>query len=399
MKKILLFGAALIAAMSLNAQETITCAEAAQVMPAQDGAETEVAYTVVGYVTKVVSNPSPSRTDANVMQQRFWMDDVKGSAETVNCYWCDLPDEYKTDGLNVGDKISVTGKIINYQNKPEFKNAPITMIERANVNVETYDVSVCEALEEGGSMNPGDISTDIFRVAGRVRGTVEVNQYNQNTFEMACGTDIFKAYLCIVEENAELGKGDSVIVEGKLQNYNGTIEISNGTVTLIEKGQGEGEIEAVNVARAIEIAMALPQNGTTADRYAITGYVDSIAIAYNAQYNNITFFMTDDMENPTYDFEAYRVSCTQEQADRIFIGRKVTVTAALQRYYKAANEEQGLPEIDLAETVAGGELEIIAGEGIENTMTDEKAIKRIEDGQVIIIRNGIKYNVIGAEVK
>lgn len=400
MKKIFTFAALLFAAMSMNAQETITCAEAAQLMPAQQNAETEVAYTVVGYVTKLESNPSPSRTDANVMQQRFWMDDVKGSAQTVNCYWCDLPDEYKTDGLNVGDKISVTGKIINYGDKPEFKNAPITMIERASVNVETYDVSVCEALEEGGSMNPGDVSMDIFRVAGRIRGTVETNNYSQSTFEMACGESIFKAYLCLVEENAELGKGDSVIVVGKLQNYNGLIEISNGTVELIEKSQVEEVIISANVAEAVAAAMALPNSGITADRYAITGYVDSIATAYDAGYGNISFFMTDDMANPTYNFEAYRVKCTADEAALITIGRKVIVTAALQHYYKAADPDKELPEINLAETVAGGTIELIYGEGIDNVPGDKiQGTKVIENGVLYLIYDGKKYNVQGAEIK
>ena len=394
MKKILLFGAALMAAMSINA-ETITCAQAVTLMPAQAGAETEVDYTVVGYVTKIVSNPSPSRTDANVMQQRFWMDDVKGSAETVNCYWCDLPDEYKTEGLNVGDKISVTGKIINYDNKPEFKNAPVTMIERANVNVETFDVSVCEALEEGASLNAGDVTTDIFRVHGRIRGTVEVNTYGQSTFEMACEESIFKAYLCKGPADVEFGKGDSVVVVGKLYNYNGTIEISNGTIELVEKGSGEEEIREVSVEYATIMVMDMPNGATTADRYAVTGYIDSIQTVYSEQYSNISFFMTDNMANPKYDFLAYRVKCTADEAALLTVGRKVKVTATLQHFYKEAD---GVVT-NMAETVAGGTVEIIYGEGIENTFDNAKAVKTIENGQVVIIRNGVKYNVIGAEMK
>ena len=398
MKKIFTFAAMCFAALSINAQEPIaaTCAEAAAAMPAQNGSETQDVYIVTGYITNTNGAISPSRTDASIDQQTFYMDDVKGSKKTLQGYWCNLPGH---EALNVGDKISLTGKILNYNNTPEIKNGDVVIIERAVVHIDTIDASVCEALEEGGSLNAGDYSDDVFRVYGRVKGQDQVNNNGQHTFEMACGEDIFKPYNCNGAEGLELGKGDSVVVIGKLYNYSGTIEISNGRVELIEKSQVEEVITAVNVAGAIEVVMALAQGATTPDRYAVTGYVDSIATAFDAGYGNISFFMTDDMENPTYDFEAYRVKCTQEQADRIFIGRKVTVTAALQRYYKAANEEQGLPEIDLAETVAGGILEIIAGEGIENTMTDEKAIKRIEDGQVIIIRNGIKYNVIGAEVK
>ena len=394
MKKIFTFAAMMFAAMTINAQTAVTCAEAAAAMPAQSGSETEDVYVVTGYVTN--TNGSISKG-----QQTFFMDDVKGSKKTLQGYWCNLPAAEVEAGtpLNVGDKITVTGKIMNYNNTPEIKNGDVAILERATVNIDTIDASVCEALEEGSSLNDKDYSDDVFRVYGRLKGQDQVNNNGQHTFEMACGESIFKPYNCNGEEGLELGKGDSVVVIGKLYNYGGVIEISNGKVELIEKSQEQEVITAVNVAGAVEIAMALANGATTEDRYAITGYVDSIAIAYSEQYNNISFFMTDDMENPTYDFEAYRVSCTPEQAARIFIGRKVTVTAAIQHYYKAANEEQGLAEINLAETVAGGALEIIPGEGIENTMTDEKATKRLENGQVIIIRNGVKYNAIGVEVK
>lgn len=396
MKKIFLFCAAMMAAMTMSAQQTITCAQAKELMPAQQNDETEVEYIVVGYVTALLSNPSPSRTDANVNQQRFYMDDEKGSVKTVNCYWCDLPAEYKEDGLNVGDKISVKGKIINYNNEPEIKNGPITMIERASINIDTYDVNTCEALEEGASLNAGDTSDDIFRVHGRLKGVDDKNSYGQHTFEMACGEDAFKAYLC-AGADLELGKGDSVVVIGKLYNYNGTIEISNGKVELIEKSQEEEVILPATVAEATSIALALDNNKTTADRYAITGYVDSIASEYNEQYGNISFYMTDDMENPTYTFEAYRVKVYEWQAARIVKGVQVTVTASLQHYHKDATDTQ--EAIDLAETVAGGTLVFVGFEGINNVSDNEQTIKRIENGQVVIIRNNVKYNTLGAEIK
>ena len=396
MKKIFLFCAAMMAAMTMSAQQTITCAQAKELMPAQQNDETEVEYIVVGYVTALLSNPSPSRTDANVNQQRFYMDDEKGSVKTVNCYWCDLPAEYKEDGLNVGDKISVKGKIINYNNEPEIKNGPITMIERASINIDTYDVNTCEALEEGASLNAGDTSDDIFRVHGRLKGVDDKNSYGQHTFEMACGEDAFKAYLC-AGADLELGKGDSVVVIGKLYNYNGTIEISNGKVELIEKSQEEEVILPATVAEATSIALALDNNKTTADRYAITGYVDSIASEYNEQYGNISFYMTDNMENPTYTFEAYRVKVYDWQAARIVKGVQVTVTASLQHYHKDATDTQ--EAIDLAETVAGGTLVFVGFEGSNNVSDNEQTIKRIENGQVVIIRNNVKYNALGAEIK
>ncbi len=396
MKKFFTFAAMLIAAVSINAQEPIpvTCAEAAAAMPAQAGDETADVYIVTGYITNTNGAISPSRTDASIDQQTFYMDDVKGSQKTLQGYWCNLPGH---EALNVGDKITLTGKILNYNNTPEIKNGDVAIIERATVKIDTIDVSVCEALEEGSSLNDKDYSDDVFRVFGRLKGTDAVNNNGQHTFEMACGDEIFKPYNCNGAEGLELGKGDSVKVTGKLYNYGGVIEISNGTVELIEKsGQEEVIIEAT-VSEAVAAVMALEKGAKTDDRYAVTGFVDSIAVAYDEGYGNISFFMTDNMDAPTYDFEAYRVSVTAQQAEKIVLGVKVTVTAALQRYYKAATDTQD--EIDLAETVAGGSLKFEGESAVINVNNDAKSLKTIENGQIIILRDGVRYNMLGTEIR
>lgn len=394
MKKFFTFAAMLIAAVSINAQEPIpvTCAEAAAAMPAQAGDETADVYIVTGYITNTNGTISKG-------QQTFYMDDVKGSQKTFQGYYCNLPTEEveANHPLNVGDKITLTGKILNYNNTPEIKNGDVAILERATVKVDTIDVSVCEALEEGSSLNDKDYSDDVFRVFGRLKGTDAVNNNGQHTFEMACGDEIFKPYNCKGAEGLELGKGDSVKVTGKLYNYGGVIEISNGTVELIEKsGQEEVIIEAT-VSEAFAAVMALEKGAKTDDRYAVTGFVDSIAIAYDENYGNISFFMTDNMDAPTYDFEAYRVSVTPQQAEKIVLGVKVTVTAALQRYYKAATET--LDEIDLAETVAGGSLKFADESAVANVANAAKSVKCIENGQIIILRDGVRYNMLGTEIR
>lgn len=396
MKKILFFAATLFAAVTMSAQDPIpvTCAEAVAAMPAQNGSETEDVYIVTGFITNTNGSVSPSRTDPTIDQQTFYMDDEKGTKKTLQGYWCNLPGH---EALNVGDKITVTGKIMNYNNTPEIKNGDVAILERATTKIDTLEVDVCEALEEGEALEPGDYTPDVFIVYGRVKGTDAVNNYGQHTFEMACEDKIFKPYNCKGEDGLELGKGDSVAVIGKLYNYNGTIEISNGTVKLIEKSQEEEVILEVTVAQAVEVAMALENGKTTTDRYAVTGYVDSIAIAFSEQYQNISFFMTDDMSAPAYDFEAYRVKCTAEEAEKIVIGAKVKVTAALQHYHKDATEDA--KEIDLAETVAGGTIEILEETAVETVTNNAKSVKRIEDGQIIIYRNGVRYNALGTEIR
>lgn len=396
MRKLLFFAATLFAAVTLNAQDPIpvTCAEAAAKMPAQSGSETEDVYIVTGYITNTNGSISPSRTDPSIDQQTFYMDDEKGTKKTLQGYWCNLPGH---EALNVGDKITVTGKIVNYNNTPEIKNGDVAILERATTKIDTLDVDVCEALEEGEALENLDYTPDVFIVYGRVKGAVTVNNYGQYTFEMACEDKIFKPYNCKGEDGLELGKGDSVAVIGKLYNYNGTIEISNGTVKLIEKSQEEEVIEEVTVAEAVELVMALDKGAKTDDRFAVTGFVSEIETEYSTQYHNISFYMSDDPANPTHDFLAYRVSVAEADADKVAVGAKVKVTAVLQRFYKDATDTE--PEKDIAETVAGATIEILEESAVETVTNSVKSIKLIENGQIVIYRNGVRYNALGTEIR
>lgn len=348
MKKFLFFCATLIVAINVSATiTTMTCAEATQYImdSLQSGQTGTDSVAITGYVTS--TNSIISRG-----QQTFWLDDTKGSAQTFQAYRCNIPSG--EEALNVGDKVTIRGFLSRFNDIAEMKEGDTEILERAIVHA-----SVCEALEEGASLNDRDYSDDVFKVYGRLKGADQVNNNGKHTFEMACGESIFKPYNCNGAEGLELGKGDSVVVTGKLYNFYGTIEISNGTVELIEKSQEEEVIISANVAEAVAAAMALPNSGITADRYAITGYVYSITSAYNAGFGNISFFMTDDMANPTYNFYAYRVKCTAAEAELITIGCLVTVTAALQHYYQAEDVEKQLPEINRAETVAGGTATVL----------------------------------------
>lgn len=66
--------------------DAITCAQAKEIALAlESGATSSVEYTIVGYITDVFANISNN-------QQSFWMDDNKGTTQTVQAYWANLPD-------------------------------------------------------------------------------------------------------------------------------------------------------------------------------------------------------------------------------------------------------------------------------------------------------------------
>ena len=63
-------------------------------------------------------------------------------------------------------------------------------------------------------------------------------------------------------------------------------------------------------------------------------------------------------------------------------------------YYKAATENA--EEQNKYQLNAGATIEIIGGsEDIKNIIIEGAAIKLIENGQLVIIRNGVRYNAAG----
>ena len=405
MKKIFTFAAMCIAAMTLNAQIVKTCDEAydeAKALNAGDTLTVDGAVAIVevtGYVTN-----GGNGTITNGQQTFYIGKDANETVKTLQAYKCNIPENEAA--VNKGDKVKITGKLMHYVNASgttdvaELINASAEILDRVVVRTDTIDdLSVCEIIEEGESLNGGPYSSDFFEITAVVDSLTFTNASKmQQTFFFYCleNGKTLQAYNANMQDTL-CEVGDTVKVLGKITLYAAKNQVEfEGPKAWVVGKQAPKTIEEVTVAQAIEIGQALGQGSATKEKYTIIGYVDSIAVAYSEQYNNISFFMTDDMAEPTYNFQAYRVGCTAAQAAMIFVGRKVAVTATIKNFHKDATDTE--EEVNLIEA-DGGILEIIPGEGIINVSNSEQAIKRIENGQVIILRNGVRYNALGAEVK
>lgn len=398
MKKIFTLFAAVVAAMSMSAQtpQAMTCAQAASAaasLPSTDGKGTlddsnSVLAAITGYITN--TNGTVSRE-----QQTFYIDDVKGSGlKTVQAYWANLPEEDKVTPLAVGEKVTITGRLFNYNGTtPEIKNAEVTVLEHLVVNYDTTEVSICDAIEIGEALNAGDVSDDYYIVKGvAVTANALNTTYNNQTFDFKCldNNKVLEAYNVSVPE--EVAVGDTVEVLGRLTNYNDAkIEFNGGKATIVGKAPSKEDVFAT-VAEATAAGMALAASAQSDVKYVITGYIDSIATAYSEQYKNISFFMCDDMSNPTYTFEAYRVA----GGENLKVGDMVAVTGYIQHYYKAATDES--PEVELIETVAGATYVLLPGVAVEDVKVNVPALKVLENGRIVIIKNGVRYDVTGRRI-
>lgn len=379
MKKIFTICAALMAAMTMSAEVTnMTCAEAANAAALlEHNTPGKDSVAVTGYVTS---------TDGKISngQQSFWMDDEKGSKRTFNSYWGNMPEG--ESALNVGDKVVLKGLLMRYNETYQIKNGEITILERADVSFDTIPASVCEAIEECEALADKDNTQDYFEINGLVTSTDKTNDtYHTQTFYFTCDDNNkqLQGYNITMKGDYAV-VGDSVHVIGRLVKFGTTLEITgDGEVT--KKGGVVIETIEVNVAEALAAAQALENNEVSKDIYVISGYVSEIKDAYSKDYKNISFYMCDDMANPAKDFVVYRA----KGGETLQAGDKVVVTGNLKNHYYTDSDEHSY------QTNTGATIEIITEEGVENTRVENAAVKVIENGQLVIIRNDVRYNAAG----
>ena len=404
MKKILLFCAAVVAAMSLNAQVVMTCDDAYNAAIALAAGDT---LTVDGAVVQVevtafVTNGGNGAVDDKGQQTFYVGQTANETTKTLQAYLCALP-EGET-AVNKGDKVKITGKLMHYVNKSgtldvaEFISAHADILERVEVKTDTVnDLTICEIIEEGEGLNGGSYSNFFIELTAVIDSLSFTNEAKmQQTFFFFCEENgkTLQAYNANMQDGILADLGDTVKVLGKITLYaaKNQVEFESPKAWVVGKAVQQPVIK-VTVEEALAIGQALPQGSISKEKYRVVGYVDSIATAYDATYGNLSFFMTDNMEVHNYDFKVYRGKYTED----IPLGTLVYVTGNLQNYHKDAEGEN--PEENMIELV-NGKVSLTDDNAVINTRDNsEKAIKRIENGQVIIIRNGVRYNVVGAQIK
>lgn len=139
-------------------------------------------------------------------------------------------------------------------------------------------------------------------------------------------------------------------------------------------------------------AVALCTNPATPGQHIIRGYVTEMIEAYNDQYKNITFWMADTPDGGQV-LQAFRVKPVSDVEQALKVGDFVEVIGSLILYTK---DGVSIPEVN-----AGGSVKLItAGStAVDNVTVNQQATKFIENGQLFIVKNGVRYNALGQVTK
>lgn len=243
---------------------------------------------------------------------------------------------------------------------------------------------ICSSEADGGNL-----STMIIKVNGEALPALDLALGNKLVtsaveFELADG-DIESIEIAF--DNVPSQK---FIAHLRIEGEAGTVHGEGGAVV------PEVELDTIGAAEAKTRAQALAEN-TTSDKLAIVCYIASIKTEWNADYNNLSLWLTDDPASTYGDIATYRTKADAEVGPTLKAGDKVLIVGKLTHStYESGGETKHSYQV-----AEGAMLTLLeaATEGIEEIELTEQAQKVMIDGVMYIVRDGKMFNVQGVQVR
>lgn len=239
-----------------------------------------------------------------------------------------------------------------------------------------------------------------------VKGVVANAQfYSSNTYTITLegGFKFYYFYEAVGEVTFTedyIVAGDTLVACGKLDNYKGTYQLAAGCYLVERKAYSMPKEDISNTketAYTVEEAIALIDNITSdlTKQVYVKGTVSEIVTEYNATYGNITYNISSDGSTSSPQFQLYRGKSYDGEkftsADDIKVGDKVVV-------YGKMKKHNSTYEMDADNQLVALEREDTTT-GVDNVETTVAAKKAIINGQLIIVKDGVKFNALGQVIK
>ena len=260
-----------------------------------------------------------------------------------------------------------------------------------SISMFAENITVAKAIEIGAALEVGATTTETYSVEGYVAklyGTFNPN-YNSQSFWMddEKGTDKkyeLEAYQCKATRGVAVGA--KVVVTGTIKKFKEGSYNLEGNTEIIE----DAVPVEMTFAEALAAVKAIKDPNEGKSNYG--GYVKFVAYAtsdYEAEGGKQTVWLAADKDAEKGDIQAFKLAVT-EAAPK---GAKLEVIGTLAKYMKTGADAATLEVVE-------GSIKILEMPmAIENTAVSVKAQKVMENGQLFIIRNGVKYNAAGAVVE
>ena len=123
-------------------------------------------------------------------------------------------------------------------------------------------------------------------------------------------------------------------------------------------------------------------------KYVVRGYVTEVAYAYSETNGNLSVWLADTKAGAN-TIEAYKAVPVSEVEQTLAVGDYVEVVGDLTKFKTTPELAAGCSIKKLAEPTTA----------IDNTTLRTPSVKTIENGQLVILRDGVKYNAMGVRLQ
>ena len=332
----------------------------------ENGQMMEGNVTLTGEITMVKTPYDASYKNVTVIIQIGELSDKR-----IECY------RMKGDGadnLAIGDTITVTGVLKNYNGTIEF-DAGCTLDSVVKGETVTAPTDPKEIVAAAFALAAGDSLPYSATLTGKITeiDTPWDEGYQNISVVFAiegCEDKPILVYRLKGDGAADLAVGDAITVTGYIVNYNGTVEFTSGCkLDAVVKGQGGSTqkpedkpadkpadkpvTKPSSLADQIKAAQALAEGEKLPYTSTMTAKITKINEEYSDEFKNIT--VTVEYSGKSY--KVYRLK--GNGAADLAVGDTITVTGTLQNWYGDV------------QITAGNLDKVVKG---EKAPTDEKAI-------------------------
>ena len=426
------------------------CAEAAEaalsVSENNELYKDSAVYTIPGYVTEIAF-----AYDSTKNNMSFWMADEKNGGKVLEAYKCVIMKA--DDAVRVGDLVKVTGCLTKYNKTPEFAaGCTVEIVERDTTPaVEPKNLgekTIAEFLELKNKIDTCILTGIIDSVVNTQYGNFNIVDATGKVYVYGLLNAAGETKKCYEEEN--LAEGDTLTIKAIYAEYNNNPQVKNAIFVAV-KHQPVTPIEPLTIPETAPAAPTADVNDVLAIycnyykennlNFGISGWaggyqtlsIDSTNIGYwtKMTWECIIDPLATDSAHNLGGYKKLHVDLWAPLPAKI----KFTVEAVAGGNYKdgvVANLEQGWNSCDFVVAEWPGEYDFTnvkcfvfeqyqtpkgesfeqnpfafaniyfydkEAQGIDNTADGVKAQKFIQNGMLLIEKNGRVYTITGQAVR
>ncbi len=322
----------------------------------EQGKSTSEAKTLTGVVTAIVT---PYSTQFENVTVNISVKNSKGEDKTIQCFRMKGEDAATVD---VGDKITVTGKIKNYNGTIEFDAGSTFVTVKKGTGSKPLETEA-EILEAAFALENNTALSGTYSLTGVVTEIVTEfsAEYGNVTVNYKVSDKTIQCYRLVAESADDVGVGDKITVTGALKNFRGTVEFDAGcTFVMVEKApesatsqevseevsedvsEETSEEPAVQLTEPeiVDAAFALEKGKALEGTYTLTGKVSGMVAAYSDANKNVSVNMkVTDSKGKEKIIQCYLMK--GEDAATVGINDEITVTGTIKNYNDIVEFDKG----------------------------------------------------------